>query len=123
MDEQNRARARIKTERISVRFMADGDESVGHLKNVSRAGIFVRASELPRPGAAVALQFRAPSGVLVDLRGEVRWNTHGLTAVASAGFGVAIQEPGREYIEFFLWALERSQYEEKEAKGTGFQAG
>ncbi|MFQ5698111.1 MAG: PilZ domain-containing protein [Myxococcota bacterium] len=123
MDEQNRARARVKTERISVRFMADGAESVGYLKNVSRAGIFIRAQDLPRPGAAVALQFRSPSGVLVDLRGEVRWNTHGLTAVASAGFGVAIQEPSREYVEFFLWALERSKDEEKETGGTGFPIG
>ena len=40
--------------------MAEGSEGVGHLKNVSRSGMFVRSDDLPRPGVAIALQFEAP---------------------------------------------------------------
>jgi hypothetical protein len=94
--------------------MADGVESVGQLRNVSRFGVFVRSEDLPRPGAAVAVQFRTPDGRLVDARGEVRWNTHGLTHATHPGFGVQIHEPPREFLEFFLWALAQAK-EEKPA--------
>ncbi len=89
-----------------MRFVAEGIESLGHLANASRAGVFVLASELPRTGAAVAVQFRSPTGTLVDLRAEVRWTTQGITgSSAVAGFGVQLHEPSPEYREFMLWAL------------------
>jgi hypothetical protein len=91
---------------IQVRFMTEGLESLGELSNVSRAGLFVRASDVPRPGTVVALQFHGPDENLVDLRGEVRWNTHGLGDGSEAtGFGVLLYEPPREYREFYLWAV------------------
>jgi len=91
-----------------VRFLADGDEAVGTLRNVSRAGVFVRASEVPRPGALVVLSFESPLGRILDLRGEVRWNTRGLANQTPIGFGVRLHEPPNEFREFFLWALEQS---------------
>ncbi len=100
-----RARQRIQIERIPVRFIAHGVEGLGQLADASRAGLFVRSNELPRTGAPIAVQFRSPTGVLVDLRGAVRWTTQGLaSANGSAGFGVQLQEPSREYREFVLWA-------------------
>jgi hypothetical protein len=96
----------MRIERIPVRFVADGVEGLGQLADASRAGLFVRSSELPRTGSAVAVQFRSPTGVLVDLRGEVRWTTQGLApAAGSPGFGVQLHEPSREYREFVLWAV------------------
>jgi len=78
----------------------------GSARDASRAGLFVRSNELPRTGSPIAVQFRSPIGVLVDLRGEVRWTTQGLAAVAGApGFGVQLHEPSREYREFVLWAV------------------
>jgi hypothetical protein len=107
-----RARQRIRIPRISVRFVAEGVEALGHLQNVSRAGLFVRATDLPRPGVVVAMQFRSPVGSLVDLRGEVRWTTAGHQArELEPGFGVLLQEPPREYREFFLWALAQGKEE------------
>jgi hypothetical protein len=108
-----RARRRILTSRIPVRFMAEGSEGVGHLKNVSRAGLFVRSSDLPRPGAPIALQFEAPAtGEMVNLRGEVRWNTDGLMhANVQSGFGVLLFEPSREFGDFFRWAVEQLEKE------------
>ena len=73
-----RARRRVLTSRIPIRFMAEGTEGVGHLKNVSRAGMFVRSNDLPRPECSIAIQFDAPeTGVSINLRGEVRWTTDG----------------------------------------------
>jgi len=96
-----------------VRFIADGAEGVGHLKNVSRAGVFVCARELPRAGAPVALQFESPAGDSVNLRGEVRWTTQGAAASGvPTGFGVLLHEPPREYRAFFLWAADQSEKDE-----------
>ena len=95
--------------------MVEGAEGVGHLKNISRAGVFVRSSDLPRPGSLLVLQFESPTGRLVSLRGEVRWNTRGMAvAEEKAGFGVLLSEPPPEYREFFLWALEQMEKPEEE---------
>lgn len=85
---------------ITVRFVAEGSEGVGALRDVSRQGLFVHARDIPRQGAIVALQFEGPTGKLVDLRGEVRWS-----ARDSDGFGVRLHEPPKEYRDFVGWAL------------------
>jgi hypothetical protein len=107
-----RARERLRVPRIEVRFLVEGREAVGYLRNVSRAGVFIAIADPPRPGAAIALQFYPPIGGLVDIRGEVRWNTHGLAgAEVLPGFGVLIQEPPPEYLRFFLWAVDQAKKE------------
>ena len=91
-----------------MRFTSQGCEAIGQLKNVSRAGIFVSASELPRPGVPVAMQFESPGGETVNLRGEVRWIAQGAPdSKVPTGFGVLLREPPREYRTFFLWALDQ----------------
>ena len=94
--------------------MTEGTEGVGHVKNVSRAGLFVRSNDLPRPGATIALQFDAPtSGSSINLRGEVRWTTDSLSSGDPApGFGVQIHEPPRDFAEFVRWAIEQAEKSE-----------
>ncbi len=54
----------------------------------------------------VALQFRSPTGTLVDVRGEVRWTTAGLDAPnVRPGFGVLLHEPARQFVDFFRWVI------------------
>jgi hypothetical protein len=112
-----RARRRILTSRIPARFMAEGSEGVGHLKNISRTGLCVRSIDLPRPGVAIAVQFEAPStGELVNLRGEVRWSSDRLGSDTSqAGFGVLLHEPPPEFRDFFRWAIEQLEKEDGQA--------
>ena len=99
-----------------MRFLAEGQEAVGTLHNVSRAGVGIRSAEVPRPGAIIALSFESPSGALVDARGEVRWNTRGLaTGRVPEGFGVRLHEPPKAFREFFLWALEQGGDREAES--------
>jgi len=109
VDASARARRRVLTSRIPIRFLAEGSEGVGHLKNVSRAGLFVRSNELPRPESPITLQFEMPhTGTAINLRGEVRWTSEGQGSVdPSPGFGVQILEPPREFQEFFRWAVEQ----------------
>jgi hypothetical protein len=110
MSSSSRVRARVAIPEISVRFSADGTESVGQLENLTRTGVFIRTAELPRPGAAVALQFRDSEGEIVDLRGQVRWNTQGLSSGDSAsGFGVLLHEPPPEYLRFFDWVFRQAR--------------
>ncbi len=113
-----RARERVPVSDIRVRFLTEGLDATGQLAEVSRAGLFVRSDELPRPGAVIALQFRIPEGELVDLRGEVRWNTQGLVDLNGvAGFGVLLREPPQIYREFYLWIQDRLEKEEASEPG------
>jgi hypothetical protein len=110
-----RRRERIQIPSVRVRFFCEGTEAVGLLRNVSRAGLFVQTSEIPRAGGVVAIQFQPPVGDLVDLRGEVRWSTQGLAKPGLApGFGVSIHEPPREYRDFFMWAFAQVKEEKDE---------
>lgn len=112
VETSGRARPRLRVPRITVRYVAEGAEAVGLLLDVSRAGVYVEAAELPREGAVVAMQFESPDGTLVDLRGEVRWSEDREgRASATRGFGVRLREPPRAYREFVSWLL--SQNDEK----------
>ena len=89
-----------------MRFLTEGREGVGWLSDVSRAGVFVSCADLPNQGAPVALEFEAPGGQRVTLRGQVRWITEGEKQDEERGFGISLREPAREYREFFRWASE-----------------
>ena len=116
MGSSARARQRIGIDPLRVRYLSDGNESVGEILEVSRTGMFVRTQEFPRPGAVVALQFHDPNGgALVDARGEVRWNTQGLAHVGEeSGFGVLVFEAPQAYRDFFAWAQSRVEKDECE---------
>jgi hypothetical protein len=98
-----RARQRFALPEIRVRYAAEALEATGQLANVSRAGLFIASRELPRPGALTTIQFRFDGERIVDVRGLVRWTTQRRTSFAGPGFGVSLQEPGREFFEFVRW--------------------
>ena len=93
-----------------MRFVSEGVEIVGTLGNVSKAGMFVTASDLPRISARIALEFRMPAGLVVNVTGEVRWTTADQSRPdLPSGFGVLVREIPREYVEFFRWASEQDE--------------
>jgi len=97
-----------------VRFFSQGTESTGELESVSRAGLFVRSTDLPRPGVVIAVQFESPAGPLVDVRGEVRWSTQGVAnANAPEGFGVILHEPPRVFRDFYAWVQAQDEKEDR----------
>lgn len=116
MNRSARVRKRLELSQIRVRYVSGSSEAVGQLVNVSRAGLFVKARELPRMGATIAIQFKSPLGPLVDSRGDVRWISK-MAAVGDGleGFGVELREPGSEFREFVSWLHEQQSEKEAEA--------
>lgn len=118
MPHSSRARPRIETPELPLRVLCNGEESLGTLASVSRAGLFVCSAQLPPPGAVVGVQIRLPEGGLIDLRGEVRWNTESLVeAGVPQGFGVVLRDPPREYRAFFRSVLASAEGKGKAERG------
>jgi hypothetical protein len=114
-------RRRLSLSAIRVRYVSEAQEAVGQLVNASRAGVFVLTRDLPRLGSVVAIQFRSPHGSLVDARGHVRWTTRlspqRFHSDGVEGFGVALQEPGREFRDFMAWLQARDGEEKPDGPG------
>lgn len=107
MEQTGRARTRVGIAQIAVRFVAEGSEATGVLLDVSRQGVYIRASQIPRPGSVIAVQFEDPDRGLIDARGEVRWNVSP-NGDQPSGFGVIVHEPSRRFRAFVDGALSES---------------
>ena len=97
-----RRKLRRIMKRIPAAFESASIRSRGHIKNVTKAGVFVRCEELPKQGEQVRVVFHDRNGSKVEIRGEVRWTTDQLSRAADkAGFGMVIDVPSAEFLEFF----------------------
>ncbi len=88
---------------IPVAFESGPLSGRGHLKNISREGVFIRCEVLPEPGAVIQLLFHDRQGTKVEVNGVVRWTTAQLPALSSAqpGFGVFIEDPSEAFLAFY----------------------
>lgn len=110
MGSGGRERRRLKriVKRIPIRFDAGGLRGQGHIKNLSKEGLFIRSHLLPQPGEAVRITFDTPDGRKVEIEASVRWTTAQLADSGSPpGFGVYIESPGPEWREFYAALLFR----------------
>ncbi len=98
-----RRRLRRILKRIPAAFEAGKLRGKGHIKNVSKEGLFVRTSALPPSGASVRIVFHDRNGSKIEVRGTVRWTTAQLPAgeVAKPGFGVYIPRGNESFDDFF----------------------
>ena len=98
-----RRRLRRVMKRIPAAFEAAKLRGKGHIKNISKEGLFLRASVLPAAGASVRIVFHDRHGSKVEVRGTVRWTTEQLPKEEKAkpGFGVYIERGNAEFDEFF----------------------
>jgi Tfp pilus assembly protein PilZ len=87
--------------RIPVRFEAGGMRGQGHVKNLSKGGLFIRSHLLPLTGDPIDVRFETPGGRQVQVSGTVRWTTAERSPEDPPGFGLEIEKPGREYLAFF----------------------
>jgi hypothetical protein len=89
--------------RIPAAFEAGKLRGKGHIKNISKEGLFLRSNTLPAPGASVRIVFHDRHGSKVEVRGTVRWTTEQLPPEEKAkpGFGVYIERGNDEFDEFF----------------------
>jgi hypothetical protein len=90
-------------QRIAARFQAGAMRGEGYLKNVSKKGMFLRASVLPAVGSEVRVFLRDRRGTEIEIVGKVRWTTKQLPAgsKAQAGFGISIDRDDPAFIELF----------------------
>jgi hypothetical protein len=98
-----RRRLRRILKRIPAAFEAGSLRGKGHIKNVSKEGLFVRTSALPPVGIDVRVLFHDRNGSKIEVRGTVRWTTAQLPAreKAKPGFGVYIARGNEDFDEFF----------------------
>ena len=98
-----RRRLRRILKRIPAAFEAGKLRGKGHIKNVSKEGLFVRTSALPNTGASVRVVFHDRHGSKIEVRGTVRWTTAQLPPdeKAKPGFGVYIPRGNDAFDEFF----------------------
>jgi Tfp pilus assembly protein PilZ len=89
--------------RIHVAFEAGNLRGKGHIKNVSKKGLFLRTAVLPPVGSDVRVIFPDRTGTKIEVRGKVRWTTAQLPATEKAkpGFGVQIVRDNQAFNEFF----------------------
>jgi hypothetical protein len=98
-----RRRLRRILKRIPAAFEAGALRGKGHIKNVSKEGLFVRTAVLPPVGCEVRVLFPARNGSKIEVHGTVRWTTDQLPEgeKAKPGFGVYIPRGNDDFEEFF----------------------
>ncbi len=70
---------------------------------MSRQGLFVATARPPAPGDRVHVIFQEPAYRWLEVFGTVRWNTGRSDSGSKdkTGFGMLIEEPSPEYLEFY----------------------
>jgi hypothetical protein len=98
-----RRKLRRILKRIPAAFEAGQLRGKGHIKNVSKEGLFVRTAVLPPVGDDVRVIFHDRNGSKIEVHGTVRWTTAQLdkSEKAKPGFGVHIPRGNEAFDEFF----------------------
>ena len=93
---------------IRAAFEAGELRGVGHLKNISKEGLFLRSEILPQPGSEIRILFHDRSGNKIELHGTVRWTTAQLQeADARPGFGIQFSNVDSAFRDFYEELLTR----------------
>ena len=90
-------------QRIPVRFSTNSVKADGHIKNLSKEGVFVRANVLPFPGDHISIRFESRQGSKLEILGTVRWTTAQINdpEITQPGFGVQLDQKSPDYDAFF----------------------
>ncbi len=106
---ERRRMLRRSIKRIPAAFEAGSTRGKGHVKNISKEGLFVRSATLPEPGSEVRLIFHDRQGTKVEVRGLVCWCTDQLPDAhdVKPGFGVQLHERSDAFRDFYEQVLTR----------------
>ena len=103
-----RERRRLKrfVKRIPAAFEAGGLRGNGHVKNLSKEGLFLRTDNPPAAGVKVRVLFHNRDGSKVEVNGRVAWTTEQLPEEEAGpevrpGFGMHFVGERDEYLTFF----------------------
>ena len=100
---QERRKLKRYVRRIAAKFSSPTMHGTGHVKNLSKQGLFMRTNALPQPGEEVSIVILTRDRRKIEVLGTVRWTTAQLPGQTPAqpGFGVHIERVGPEFVEFF----------------------
>ncbi len=81
-------------------YFLGGARGEGVVGNLSRDGLFLRGSLLPKEGEHIVTKFTTPNGHGITVKGTVRWATHAQAGDKSGplGFGVELSSYGDDYL-------------------------
>lgn len=98
-----RRRLRRIVKRIPAFFMCGPINGEGHVKNLTKEGVFVRTERLPEPGSTVQVLIKPEGYEKIEVAGTVRWTTAQLPegTCAQPGFGLRIEPVPAPFREFF----------------------
>ena len=102
-DGRERRKLKRTVARVPASFEAGELRGKGHVKNVSKGGVFLRSDSLPEPGSDVRILFPSRDGRKVEVTGIVVWNTNEVAGQPEIrrGFGVRFHEYSDAYREFY----------------------
>jgi hypothetical protein len=93
---------------IRAAFESGELRGVGHVKNISKEGLFLRSDILPSPGSDIRILFHDRRGDKIELHGCVRWTTAQLgDKTARPGFGVQLSRIDDDFRAFYEEILTR----------------
>ncbi len=88
--------------RVPASFESGELRGKGHVKNVSKGGLFLRTDALPEAGSEVRVLFHTQLARKVEIRGIVVWSTAELDQPdARPGFGVRFEGASEQFLEFY----------------------
>src|SRR5262245_49448353 len=98
-----RRKLRRILKRIPAAFESGTLRGKGHIKNVSKEGLFLRTVTLPGVGDYVRVLFHDRNGTKIEVLGTVRWTTAQLptSSKAKPGFGLHIPRGNEDFDDFF----------------------
>ncbi len=100
---RERRQLRRILKRIPAFFQSEGVAGHGHVKNISKEGLFLRVNDLPEPGMTVRVILEPENRRKIEVDGQVMWTTAQLPAEAKAapGFGMHFDHLSDEFAELF----------------------
>ncbi len=88
--------------RVPASFESGEVRGKGHVKNVSKGGLFLRSDVLPEPGSEIRVLFHTQQGRKVEIERIVVWSTTELEQPdARPGFGVRFEGASEQFLEFY----------------------
>ncbi len=98
-----RRRLRRVVKRIPVWFVCGTLQGDGHVRNLSKEGLFLCTEVMPEAGDMVQVLIKRENGTKVELIGSVRWTTEAVPERSEGypGFGIRLEPVTDDYRDFF----------------------
>jgi uncharacterized protein (TIGR02266 family) len=98
--------------RVKALFGAKAPEHLGFALNLSSSGLFLSSTRLLPPRTELTVRLEPLNVAPIEVRGHVRWGLQvppNLVTVVKPDMGIQLQDPPREYVDFFSSLLKKAK--------------